>query len=86
MANTHMAFGFLAGLLFLPMWNHSWFIFIPLCILGSLIPDIDHEKSKINKLFPITKWVPKLFKHRGFFHTIFPVALIILIFIVIEHI
>lgn len=80
MANTHMAFGFLAGMLFFPVLHHSWFIFVPLCILGSLIPDVDHENSKINKLFPLTKWVPKFFKHRGIFHTIFPVILIYLLF------
>ena len=75
-----MAFGFLAGMLFFPVFRHHWFVFIPLCVLGSLLPDVDHENSKINKLFPVTKWVPKLFTHRGFFHTIFPVILIYLLF------
>lgn len=80
MAYTHMAFGFLAGVLFFPVFHHSWFIFLPLCILGSIIPDIDHENSKINRFFPVTKWVPNFFSHRGFFHTVFPVILIYLIF------
>ena len=71
-----MAFGFLAGLLFYKLFHTHWFIFIPLAIFGSLLPDIDHHNSKINNLIPITKIVPAFFKHRGFFHSIWPAGII----------
>lgn len=35
--------------------------------LGGLLPDIDHQKSKLGSKLPI---INKLFKHRGFTHTI----------------
>jgi len=77
MGRTHMVFGFLAGLLFLPQTNTlNMIIFLSLTTFSSLFPDIDHEGSKINKIFPITKVFAKFFKHRGFFHTIFPPAII----------
>lgn len=71
-----MAFGFLAGILTYPVLHHQWYLFIPFAMLGSLLPDVDHENSKINRAIPVTRWVPRLFKHRGFFHSIFPVILI----------
>lgn len=71
-----MVFGLLAGLLFFSVFNQRWYYFIPIAILGSLLPDIDHENSKINKMIPVTRWVPKLFQHRGVFHSIFPILLI----------
>lgn len=71
-----MAFGLLAGLLLFPFFDQPWYFFIPLAVFASLLPDIDHENSKINRMLPVTRWVPLLFKHRGFFHSIFPVALI----------
>lgn len=40
-------------------------------ILGALIPDIDHHNSIIsNKVKPIGYVVSKIFKHRGFTHSI----------------
>lgn len=51
-----------------------------LVLFGALLPDIDCEKSTINKLIPITKYAELMFKHRGFFHSIFaPLLLYILI-------
>ena len=76
MANTHMVFGFLAALVFNPVFNQKWYFFFPLVIIGSILPDVDHENSKINSLLPITRWVPKFFEHRGFFHSVFPAAII----------
>jgi len=76
MGRTHMAFGFLAGVLFYSFFHQQWYYFIPLAVLGSLLPDVDHQNSKINRMIPVTRWVPVLFKHRGFFHSIFPVILI----------
>lgn len=73
MGRTHMTFGLLAGILLLPAFGQPWYLFIPLAMLGSLLPDVDHENSKINKMIPLTRWIPAFFKHRGFFHSIFPV-------------
>lgn len=80
MGRTHMAFGFLAGLLFYSILGQQWWVFIPIATIASLLPDIDHENSKINRMIPITRWLPKLFKHRGFFHSIFPPLLLFIIF------
>ena len=77
MGRTHMVFGFLAGLIFLPIFKpQHQIVFVVLATFASLWPDIDHEGSKINKIFPVTRIAAKLFKHRGFFHSIFPVAII----------
>ncbi|MBS3124953.1 metal-dependent hydrolase [Candidatus Woesearchaeota archaeon] len=77
MGRTHMAIGFLAGLALFKLFDSNPLLFICLATLGSLLPDLDHEKSMINRLLPVTRWIPWLFRHRGFFHSIFP-ALIIL--------
>ncbi len=76
MGRTHMAIGLLAGLILFPLLHQSWYIFIPLVILGALLPDVDHKNSKINRMLPITRWIPAVFEHRGFFHSIFPAVII----------
>ncbi len=72
MGTTHMAFGLLSGILFFRYFHADWWMFIPLAVFGSLLADVDHENSKINRMMPLTRWIPMLFKHRGFFHSIFP--------------
>jgi len=76
MGRTHMAIGLLAGLLLFTFLHQQWYIFIPLVILGSLLPDVDHQNSKINRMMPLTRWIPTFFAHRGFFHSIFPAIII----------
>lgn len=76
MGRTHMAIGLLAGLALFPFFSQHWYIFIPLVVLGSLLPDVDHQNSKINRMFPLTNWIPTFFAHRGFFHSIFPAIII----------
>jgi len=46
-------------------------------VFGSLLPDVDHKGSKINRLLPVTKLVAAFFRHRGFFHSIFPPLIIL---------
>jgi len=75
LAVTHAALGLLIGLLALPLSTTNTIIFLALVIFGSLLPDIDHEKSYINKKLKFTK-VASIFKHRGIFHTIYPPALL----------
>lgn len=74
MFKTHLAFGFLIGLLSLKILNTNHpILFIILVVLFSSLPDIDHPKSKIGrKLFFISWPINLIFKHRGFFHSIFP--------------
>lgn len=71
-----MAIGLLVGLLLFTFFDFQWYIFIPLVIFGSLLPDVDHQNSKINRILPITRWIPTFFTHRGFFHSIFPAIII----------
>ncbi|VVB81742.1 LexA-binding, inner membrane-associated putative hydrolase [uncultured archaeon] len=80
MGRTHMAFGFLAGMLTYPLLGANWMLFLPLAVLGSLVPDVDSENSKINRMLPITRWIPKFFQHRGFFHSLFAVAILYILF------
>lgn len=79
MAYTHLAFGALAGILTQPFVPGNKWIFLLVVTFSSLFPDIDHEGSKINKIFPVTRLAAKFLTHRGFFHTIFPPLIIFLI-------
>lgn len=80
LGRTHIAIGILCALLVLPFVSvPSKLVFVVLAALGALLPDVDHENSKINKMVPITRLIPKLFKHRGFFHSIFPPVALMLV-------
>lgn len=74
MFKTHLALGFLIGLLSLNFINvNNPVIFLILVTLFSSLPDIDHPKSRIGrKLFFISWPISLIFNHRGFFHSIFP--------------
>ena len=85
MGRTHMAFGFLAGMLTFPLFGANWLLFVSLATVAALFPDVDHENSKINKILPVTRWIPKFFQHRGFFHSLFAVAIIYLVFAITKH-
>ncbi|PIN75279.1 hypothetical protein COV18_03755 [Candidatus Woesearchaeota archaeon CG10_big_fil_rev_8_21_14_0_10_37_12] len=79
MGRTHAIIGLLTALVLFPFFDIHWALFIPLVVLASYLPDVDHENSKINRVIPLTRLVPKFFKHRGFFHSAFPPLLIYLI-------
>ena len=81
MGHTHAAFGLLVGLVAFSSFSFSPPLFVVLVVFGSLLPDVDSEGSKINKILPVTRWVPYLFKHRGFFHSGFPAMLIYILFL-----
>ncbi|MEM4253836.1 MAG: metal-dependent hydrolase [Candidatus Woesearchaeota archaeon] len=77
LAKTHVAFGILAGLITLKYTSvQNELLFIALVILGVFLPDIDHPESKVNNSLKITKVIPIIFGHRGFFHSIFAVILV----------
>ena len=77
MGTTHLAIGALAGLLLFQFFNTNPYLFIILVMVGSLLADVDHKESKINRILPVTRWIPYFFRHRGFFHSIFPAVIIL---------
>ncbi len=79
MGRTHLAFGLLASLIALMLWPSLPLWLVLLVLLGAVLPDVDHEGSFVNNRFPLTRWIPWLFKHRGFFHSVFPIAAIALL-------
>jgi len=78
MFRTHLALGFLIGLLFLLIYNMPYpLLFLLIVTLSSGLPDIDHPKSKYGrKLFFLSIPISWISKHRGFFHSIFPALII----------
>ena len=77
MATTHLLFGFLFGLFgiqFLHPYNQV--LFMILVLFGSLLPDIDHPRSKLGRKVKFVSW---LFEHRGFTHSIYALILVALI-------
>lgn len=79
---THLALAFLVAVLYLSFFkNVNHYIFFPLVLFFSLLPDADHSKSYISRKFPLfTAPIHFFFRHRGFFHSIFPAAIIFIIF------
>lgn len=65
---THLVFGFLVSVLFIKyVGSSSPILFVILALFGSLLPDIDHPKSKLGKFVKPIGWVVE---HRGFFHSL----------------
>jgi len=71
---THIAFSLATGVTALnlfPSLENELFLYGSGLILGSLLPDIDHVKSKIGRMVPIlSKLVFLMFGHRSFFHSL----------------
>lgn len=71
LARTHMAFAALAGLLALPYaGTASKLAYFIITIFSGLLPDVDHHGSTVNRAFILPKLIPKFFRHRGYFHSI----------------
>jgi inner membrane protein len=72
MWHTHLAFGFLFGLLSLPFLNEgNIYIFFIFVLFGALLPDIDKPESKVGSKFGIaSKLIQGVFGHRGIIHTV----------------
>jgi len=70
MGRTHLAIGVL--LLFFLSRYTSWVgneLYAAVVILvASVLPDIDHAQSLLGRKVKIVSWI---FRHRGFFHSIF---------------
>lgn len=79
-SKTHVALGLSIGLGILYFFpSLDTYITISGACIGSLMPDLDTEKSDPSQIFPpIAKVVSRFTKHRGATHTMFPLILIIL--------
>lgn len=79
---THIAFGFLIGLLSLKYLNApSIYLFLLMVCFASVLPDIDSSDSRIGKkIKPLSWFIEKTFGHRNLLHSIFPLAVMFWIF------
>ncbi len=80
----HLLLGLVYYLLFFDNFSpNNQFLFFFFVLLGSLLPDIDEENSKINQWSGfIGKIVGRIFPHRGFLHSIF---FFTILFFVLKH-
>lgn len=78
LSKTHLAIGVFAVLFFLPHVNNKW-VFIPVVLIASLLPDIDSGFSTLGK-HKVLRPFQLLMKHRGFIHSFTFCFLISLIF------
>ena len=78
MFRTHLAFSFLIALFCLKIFSIQYpILFVMLVTLLGSLPDIDTTKSKIGrKLWFISIPISFVFKHRGFFHSVFPALIL----------
>lgn len=89
MFRTHLAFSLFVGLILIKFLNvENQILFLILILFFGLFPDIDEKSSRISKKTKLLSWpISFLFKHRGFFHTVyFPLILSVLFFILDEGI
>lgn len=79
---THIALGLLIAIGYTTIFhNVNPYIFFPVALLFSIVPDIDHSKSFISRKFPVlSSPIHFFFKHRGFIHSIFPALFLFLLF------
>jgi inner membrane protein len=87
LAPTHSVFGVFLTLIFLAVfgvqWSLHWTIIL-FAILGAIIPDIDHPKSIIGKLFyPISAPIERRYGHRTITHSLIGWAIATVLFAVI---
>lgn len=74
MFKTHVVIAFLFGLIGITLFHPAnQVLFISVAMLGGLLPDIDHPKSKVGRWFRPFNY---LFEHRGFFHSFLVVPVI----------
>jgi len=81
MAKTHLIFAFLLSILTLDAFNvPNPLIFIILTLLFSIVPDIDHPKSRLGHN-PLSLLLFHLFGHRQLIHSIFIPIILFFIFV-----
>ena len=78
LGKTHAIMGLLLGLALVGFFPYLSFTetlgVLFFCVFGSLFPDIDSSTSLIGRHTPIVSF---LVKHRGIFHSIFPLIIIV---------
>ena len=88
-APNHVTGGMVFTGLFCSLFTINIFsnpLYISVCILGSLLPDIDHTKSIIGKAFyPLSKWISIHYGHRTITHSLLFILSITLISVFIEN-
>jgi len=67
LGKTHVGIGIFAALFFLPHVVHKW-VFVPVVLLASLLPDIDSGFSALGKR-AVFRPFQLFLKHRGFIHS-----------------
>jgi len=89
-APNHVTGGIVITGIFCSLWNINIFenpVNVSFVILGSLLPDVDHTKSIIGKLFyPIAKSISKNFGHRTITHSVFFLGFIIFLSMMLESV
>jgi len=87
LAPTHSAFGIFLTLVILAFFGVQWglhWTIILVSIIGSIIPDIDHPRSIIGKLFyPVSSFLEDKFGHRTITHSFIGWAIATVIFAVL---
>jgi inner membrane protein len=87
LAPTHSVFGIFLTLIILAVFGVQWglhWTIILFAILGAIIPDIDHPKSIIGKLFyPISAPLERRYGHRTVTHSLVGWAIATVIFAVL---
>lgn len=72
-AANHIAGGIVITGVFTSLWDVNLFtdpVNLGVCVFASLLPDIDHTRSLIGKLFyPLASWISKRFGHRTITHS-----------------
>ena len=84
LAPTHSAFGIFLTLIILSFFGVQWglhWTIILFAVLGSIIPDIDHPRSVIGRIFyPVSVRIERAFGHRTITHSLIGWAVATVIF------
>ena len=87
LAPTHSVFGIFLTLVILAFFGVQWglhWTIILFAVLGSIIPDIDHPRSVIGKIFyPISSRLERAFGHRTITHSLIGWIIATIIFAVL---
>src|SRR5690606_21555976 len=86
-APSHIAGGIVFTGIFCSFWNINIFSnpwYLSLTVFSSLLPDIDHSRSIIGKMFlPISRYLDRNFGHRTITHSIiFALATYLLVYLI----
>ncbi len=77
---THTAFSLYIGMFLMEKFSNKY-LFLALLLVGSLLPDMDNPYSKLGrKIRPVSTLIKFVFGHRGIFHSVIPVLLILFLF------